>query len=96
MNGVWCTAGSAPLAGVSIEVDSALSFASLRRLEARPAALADPVAAEWPEAYAETRHGGQGPLFGEGDPDDAIQALAGAGEAEVDAIIDAWLMRQTQ
>lgn len=38
---------------------------------------------EWSEAYAETRHGGQGPLFGEGDLDDSIQALFGGDEAEV-------------
>ena len=38
---------------------------------------------EWSDAYALTRHGGQGLLFGEGDLDDSIQALVGAGEAEV-------------
>ena len=37
----------------------------------------------WSEAYAATRHGGQGLLFGEGDLDDAIQALVEVDDAEV-------------
>ena len=38
---------------------------------------------EWSDAYALTRHGGQGLLLGEGDLDDTIQALVGNDEAEV-------------
>ena len=38
---------------------------------------------EWSEAYAATRHGGHGLLFGEGGLDDAIQALVDGDEAEV-------------
>lgn len=38
---------------------------------------------EWSDAYAATRHGGQGLLFGEGDLDDAIQALVEGDQGEV-------------
>ena len=38
---------------------------------------------EWSDLYAETRHGGQSLLFGEGDLDDSIQALVSADQAEV-------------
>ena len=50
--------------------------------EGGPAPDGDPWP-EWSDDYALTRHGGQGLLFGEGDLDDAIQALVGGDEAEV-------------
>ena len=51
---------------------------------------------EWSDAYALTRHGGHGLLFGEGDLDDTIQALVGGDEADLDAIIDDWLEGRSQ